>query len=469
MEGPDPVNARFRQLPAVERLIAAVSSEDTGTATPRWALLAAARAVLEQVRRELLDEAADGGRVATDLEALAQRTAELARSLQRPFPRRVLNATGVVIHTNLGRAPLAREAAEEVAELAAGYSDLELDLETGERGSRLTRVCERLCLLSGAEAALVVNNNAAAVLLVVDTLAAGREVVLSRGELVEIGGSFRVPEIMASSRARLREVGTTNRTHLRDYAEAIGPDTGILLKVHPSNFEMRGFVTQVSLAELSELARERGVVLAEDRGSGTFVDLRPHGIPEPEAWAGLREGADVVTFSGDKLLGGPQAGIILGRREAVEKLRTSPLARALRVDKLTLAALDWTLRTLLEGNGLERIPALRMLTASGEVLRERAERLAKALGEQGWAEVSVTTQSSVVGGGSLPEFELPGPVVRLRPRGSAGALASRLRRADPPLIVRVQRDAILLDPRTLEGTEVTATIAVLAGVIDSTH
>ena len=294
---------------------------------------------------------------------MAERTRELAERLERPFPADVLNATGVVLHTNLGRAPLAPEAADAVRAAALGYSELELDLESGERGSRGSRVSELLRRLSGAEDALVVNNNAAAVLLVLDTLAPDREVVLSRGELVEIGGSFRVPDIMASSRASLVEIGTTNRTHTADYERAIGPNTGLLLKVHRSNFEVRGFTKEASLAELAPLAREHGVPLIEDRGSGTFMDLRPHGIPEPPVHQGLLDGADLVTFSGDKLFGGPQAGIVIGSSELVGKLRRSPLARALRVDKLTLAALHWTLRTLADRDAATRVPVLRMLLA----------------------------------------------------------------------------------------------------------
>ncbi len=454
-----PVNARLRGLPAVERLALAASA---GGDLPRWSLLEASRLVLARARDALL---AGEDAAAPELGTLAASVAEEARRLLRPFPRRVLNATGVVVHTNLGRAPLAPEAAEAVARAAVGYSDLELDLETGERGSRLTVVSERLRLLSGAEAALVVNNNAAAVLLAVDALAAGREVILSRGELVEIGGSFRVPEILASSRARLREIGTTNRTHPDDYARAIGPDTGMLLKVHRSNFEVRGFVAEVSLAELAAIGRARGVPVVEDRGSGTLLDLRPHGIPEPEAWSGLRDGADLVLFSGDKLLGGPQAGIALGRRELIERMRKSPLARALRTDKLTLAALDWTLRALQDGSAREKIPVLRMLLAPEAVVRARAELLAGGLSRLGW-KTSVLAQPALVGGGALPDFELPGAAVRLEPRGSADALAAALRRSDPPVIARIHKGALLLDPRTLDERDVELVVAAFAALAD---
>jgi L-seryl-tRNA(Ser) seleniumtransferase len=378
----------------------------------------------------------------------------------------VLNATGVVLHTNLGRAPLAPDAAAAVIEAACGYSDLEFELETGRRGSRLSQISELLCLLSGAEAAMVVNNNAAGMLLAVDALAAGREVVLSRGELVEIGGSFRVPEILASSRARLREVGTTNRTHLRDYAGAINRDTGMLLKVHRSNFELRGFTHDVGLAELAPLAREHGLPLVEDLGSGSFVDLRAHGLPEPPAHHGLEEGADLVLFSGDKLLGGPQAGIVLGRRELVDRLRQSPLARALRVDKMTLAALHWTLLTLLSGDAERRIPVLRMLTAEPETLRDRAQRIAKALASCVAGSVSVEPQSSLVGGGALPDLEIPGFVTCFTPApadGSAQEIARQLRLGDPPLVVRVRNEALLIDPRTLAEADVEGVLEAFRG------
>jgi L-seryl-tRNA(Ser) seleniumtransferase len=451
------VNARLRRLPAVAKLVAAAGER---VDAPRWALTEGARAALAEARSALREAPASGG---LDPARLADRAAELARRLARPFPRRVINATGVLVHTNLGRAPLAPEAAAAVAAAAAGYSNLEIDLETGERGSRLDRVCEKLCILSGAEAALVVNNNAAAVMLAVDTLAAGRDVILSRGELVEIGGSFRVPEILAGTRARLREVGTTNRTHLEDYARAIGAGTGMLLRVHRSNFEIRGFVSEVPLADLAKLGREHGVPVVEDRGSGTLLDLRPFGIPEPEAWSGLSDGADLVTFSGDKLLGGPQAGIVLGRAELVGRMRKSPLARALRVDKLTLAALDWTLRAILDGCAQERIPVLRMLLEPAAAVRARAERLAGALARAGFR-AAVETQESLVGGGALPDLRIPGAVVRVEPDGSADALAAALRRSDPPIVARVRDGALWLDPRTLEDAEAELVAAALAAL-----
>jgi L-seryl-tRNA(Ser) seleniumtransferase len=446
MDVPDRVNARLRQLPSVDRLMEHAAAERD---LERWSLLAAARAELLATRAALLA----GQACETDLPALSARVRARVKRLEQPFPRRVLNATGVVLHTNLGRAPLAPGAADAAREAALGYSNLELDLARGERGSRVERAAELLCILSGAEAALVVNNNAAAVLLAVDALAAGREVLLSRGELVEIGGSFRVPEILEQGRARLREVGTTNRTHLRDYEAALSESTGLLLKVHRSNFEMRGFTSEVSVRELAGLGARVGVPVVVDRGSGTLLDLRPYGLPEAPVQEELREGADLVLFSGDKLLGGPQAGIAIGRHQAIERMRRSPLARALRCDKLQLAALDWTLRALLSGEAVERIPVLRMLTESAERLAARASVLARLALAAGWRKVQVEAEPSRVGGGSLPELELPGYVVRIDPEGDPDALARALRAADPPLVGRVRGDALLLDVRTLEPGE----------------
>jgi L-seryl-tRNA(Ser) seleniumtransferase len=449
------VNADLRALPAVDRLVEAALA---GQGLARISVLAAARAVLEETRSALV---AGTSRPAVSLDALAERVRERASRLERPFPRRVLNATGIVLHTNLGRAPLARGALEDLVAAAAGYSDLELDLETGERGARSARVAELLCLLSGAEAAHVVNNTAAALFLAVDTLAAGREVIVSRGELVEIGGSFRVPEIMSASRARLREIGTTNRTHLRDYRDALGPDAGMLLKVHRSNFRIAGFTSEVGIDELAALAREHGLPLVEDRGSGSFVDLTSAGIPEPEASEGLRSGADLVLFSADKLLGGPQAGVVIGKRALVERMKTSPLARALRVDKLTLAALHWTLRALAAGRA-DEVPVIAMLRATPAQLEARAGDLAARLRASGLTRVSVEIGSSPVGGGALPELELPGAIVRVVPAGSPNEAARRLRAGDPPVLARIQRDALVFDPRTLADEEIEALVRRVA-------
>ncbi len=341
--------------------------------------------------------------------------ARAAQELARERPTRVINATGIVLHTNLGRAPLAAGAAAAAAAAAADYSDLELDLGSGKRGDRLAGVVGKLELLSGAAAAHTVNNNAAAVLLVLDTFARGREVIVSRGELVEIGGSFRVPDIMERAGVRLIEVGTTNRTRLSDYERAIGPDTALLLKVHRSNFEMRGFVEEVSIEELAALGAQRDLRVVDDLGSGTFVDLSSRGFPA-DCYAPSRvvAGADLVCFSGDKLLGGPQAGLILGGSASVAALRKNPLSRALRLDKLSLAALDWTLGAYLDGRAERDIPVLRQLLMEPKELESRArslaERLSKATGiamaSENTPGFEVRPDRGFAGGGSLPGFEL---------------------------------------------------------------
>jgi L-seryl-tRNA(Ser) seleniumtransferase len=396
------------------------------------------------------------------------RTVVVAERLLGRHPRRVVNATGVVLHTNLGRAPLAEGAARAAFEASVGYSNLELDLESGRRGNRTGALAEKLRLLAGAEAAHACNNNAAAVMLALDTLARGREVIVSRGELVEIGGSFRVPDIIERAGVRLVEVGTTNRTHPLDYEQAIGPNTALLLKVHRSNFEQTGFVTEVELPDLVRIGGARGVPVVEDLGSGTLVDLTPQGLP-PECFvpSRVRQGADVVCFSGDKLLGGPQAGLSVGRREPIEAMRRNPLARALRLDKMTLAALDWTATAYLDGRALQEIPVLRHLLEPLDSLERRAHALATRLDKcvasgaanpSDWS-VEVLRERSPVGGGSLPGFLLDSWVVALRGAQSAARTAARLRSigeqaADPddtaPVLTRVRDDTVLLDVRTLE-------------------
>jgi L-seryl-tRNA(Ser) seleniumtransferase len=433
-----------RSLPSVDRLVAqlrkAISAE---------ALREAVRETLAAARERIA-----AGRQPGDVPAQARQRAE---ALAQPHPRRVVNATGVVLHTNLGRSALAEGAAEAAAEAAQSYTDLELDLATGSRGNRLAPLSARLRALSGAEAAMAVNNSAAAVLLAVQALAAGKEVVVSRGELVEIGGSFRVPDILAQAGVRLVEVGTTNRTHPDDYRRAIGPDTGLLLKVHRSNFEQRGFVKEVSLAELAAIGLERGVPVVEDLGSATLVDLRQKGLPEESyAPARLLPGVSIVCFSGDKLLGGPQAGIVLGAADSVARLRSSPLARALRLDKMSLAALDWSLRALLEGREAE-IPTIRMLTEDAAPVARRAAELATRLEAvtRGRVELEAGPSEAPVGGGSVPGFTLESAAVTLAVRDAEGArcgpdrLAGLLRAAPVPVLGRIRGDRLVLDARTL--------------------
>lgn len=437
---PDP----RRALPSVERL--ARRAQAAGAEAPDWAVREAARRVVDEERERVREDL----RKPASLQELVARVALRAAWLAQPHPRRVVNATGIVLHTNLGRAPLAPGAAAAAAAAAAGYSDLELDLESGRRGDRQAAVAAKLARLGRCEAALAVNNNAAAVLLALDGLARGREVLVSRGELVEIGGSFRVPEIMQRAGVRLVEVGSTNRTHVSDYADAVGPETALLLKVHRSNFELRGFTAEVGLSALAELGRLHGLPVLEDLGSGTFVEIP--GLPrEALAAERLALGADLVCFSGDKLLGGPQAGILLGSQARISALRKNPLARALRLDKLSLAALDWTLDAYLDGSAPQQVPVLRQLSEPASRLEARArllaERLAEAVGRG--ASLEARPEPSPVGGGSVPGFELPGWVVAVRARAGAERVAAGLRNAPVPVLARVRDDLVLIDVRTL--------------------
>jgi L-seryl-tRNA(Ser) seleniumtransferase len=425
----------LRDLPSVDRLLASKRIADL----PHELALTAARTVLERARAEIR-----AGREPGPLEEAV--LAEIARA-RRPSLRRVLNATGVLVHTNLGRAPLAEAALARVAEVGAGYSNLEYDVEGGERGSRQEHLASLLEQLTGAEAALVVNNNAAAVLLALAALAEGREVVVSRGELIEIGDGFRIPEVLARSGARLVEVGTTNRTRASDYETAIGQETALLLRVHQSNFRVVGFSEQPALAELAAVAERAGLPLVDDLGSGA---LAPVG-DEPTPAESLRAGADLVCFSGDKLLGGPQAGIVVGRAELVEKLRRHPLQRALRADKLTLAALEGTLQLALDPETRDEIPVLRMLHEPLERVRARAARLAEQVG----GEVEETVAR--VGGGALPLAELPSAACAVEE-----TLAGPLRLGEPPVIGIVRDGRLLLDCRTLTDADADEAAAAVA-------
>jgi len=390
-----------------------------------------------EAARRAIDGARAAIRAGEDPGDLRERLeAELA-SARRPALRRVLNATGVIAHTNLGRAPLAAEAIERVTEVARGYSNLEYDLEAGGRGSRQAHVAGILRRLTGAEAALVVNNNAAAVMLALAALAEGREVLVSRGELIEIGDGFRIPDVLARSGARLVEVGTTNRTRASDYESAIGPDTAVLLRVHQSNFRLVGFTEQPRLEQLARIAQRCELPLVDDLGSGALVDVGD----EPTARESLAAGADLVCFSGDKLLGGPQAGVVVGRADLVERLRRHPLQRALRADKLTLAALEGTLALYLDA--ADRIPVLRMLREHVDTVRARAERLAELVG----GEVEETVARA--GGGALPLAEIPSYACAVEEE-----LADRLRVGDPPVVAVVRDGRTLLDCRTLSDDEV---------------
>jgi L-seryl-tRNA(Ser) seleniumtransferase len=455
MRGMPPRSGNLRALPAVETLLQHPAVAGALERLPRPIVVDAVRAELADQRGRLKRGGAPPG-----AQSLAEAAVARAGAAYRPFLRRVLNGTGVVLHTNLGRAPLTDPAREAVADVARGYCSLEYDLSTGRRGERGVGVERWLTRLTGAEAALVVNNGAAAVLLALSTLAAGRKVVVSRGELVEIGGSFRIPEILERSGAGLVEVGTTNRTHLRDFERALerhGKDVGAILRVHPSNFRVLGFTTRPALEELARLAHRRRIPLLEDLGSGALTDLGILGVErEPTVRESLTAGCDLVTFSGDKLLGATQAGLILGRRRLVERLRKDPLARALRVDKLTLAALEATLPAYSDPvRAAREIPALAMLGLTAEALEQRARSLAEAIRQRvPQLRVTVERGSGEVGGGALPLQRLPGWVVAIdHPERTADELEGLARAADPPVIGYIRTGKFRMDVRTIRDEE----------------
>lgn len=460
-----PVRA-LRSIPSVDVVLRAEAL--AGFTAPRPVVVAAVRETLQALRAALRK-----GRAAEppDANALAREARERAEAKLRPGLRRVLNATGVILHTNLGRAPLAEDAARAALEAARSYSNLELDLATGSRGSRMAHLEALLCELFGAPAAIAVNNNAAAMLLALNTLCAGREAVVSRGELVEIGGSFRIPEILERAGARLREVGTTNKTRLRDYERAIGPATGLLVRVHPSNFAIVGFAEQVSRAELAGLARKRRVPMLEDVGSGALLDLRAYGLPkEPLLREALAEGVPLACASGDKLLGGPQAGILAGSRALVDACRKNPMARALRLDKLSIAALETTLRLYRDPDSREAaIPVLRMLAEPAASVRARARRVLRGLGAEraSRAGAEVVACTAEVGGGAMPGAGIPSYALSIRaPRGTAAAFARALRTGPEPVLGRIESDRLLLDLRTVDPRDVPRLIAALVLAMD---
>ncbi|MET0561009.1 MAG: L-seryl-tRNA(Sec) selenium transferase [Gaiellaceae bacterium] len=426
---------KLRDLPSVDELL----RDERLASESRELVLAAARRALERARDEI-NAGSDPGAIVDAV------LAELAR-MRQPSLRRVLNATGVLIHTNLGRAPLAEAALARVAEVGAGYSNLEYDLERGERGSRQDHLGVLLERLTGAEAALVVNNNAAAVLLALAALAEGREVIVSRGELIEIGDGFRIPDVLVRSGARLVEVGTTNRTRAADYERAIGPETAVLLRVHQSNFRVLGFTERPELSDLAAIARRSGLPLVDDLGSGALGRIGD----EPTPAESLRAGADLVCFSGDKLLGGPQAGVVVGRADLIEQLRRHPLQRALRADKLTLAALEGTLALALDPSTRDEVPVLRMLHEPVDVVRTRAARLAGLVG----GEVEETVAR--VGGGALPLAELQSFACAVEE-----SLAEPLRLGAPPVVALVRDGRTLLDCRTLTDAEVVEVAVAVA-------
>jgi L-seryl-tRNA(Ser) seleniumtransferase len=462
-------SARLREIPSVDDLLARPGLVALAEKAGRGAVTQSARTVLASVRENLKRDAMAGSAdvsISSDIAAIERRIVAHVEQLLAPSLVRVINATGVILHTNLGRAPLSAAAAAEIAATATRYSNLEYDIEHGERGKRDVHTAGLLAQLVGAESAIVVNNNAAAVFLVLNTLAKGAEVIVSRGELIEIGDGFRIPDIMSESGAVLREVGTTNRTRIRDYERAFNERTGLLLRVHPSNFRITGFTERPTLDELTALGRRRQVPVYEDLGSGCLADLSANGIEEPVARASCDAGVDIVSFSGDKLLGGPQAGIIAGKLEFVERIRRNPLFRALRVDKLTIAALEVTLKAYLRG-ALDEIPALRMIHLSGEEIASRAKKLVGELRGSLGETVKIETHPgfSVIGGGSTPDQQLPTHLISISSlRHSAAVLEERFRKpaSGPAVIARIEENRLTIDLRTVfpdEDATLTAAIA----------
>ena len=453
------IQAELRKLPSVDRLL---QEEAVAALAARWGhelTVESAREVLDAARTAIR-----GGVPSPQPEVLARQVGERLAAKLKPTLRPAINATGVIVHTNLGRAPLSADAREAMDAVALGYSNLEYDLQAGHRGSRYVHAEELLCRLTGAEAALVVNNNAAALLLVLMAFARARQVIISRGQLVEIGGGFRIPEVMRQSGATLIEVGTTNRTYARDYAEAITEATVALMRVHRSNFRLTGFVHEPALSELVELATERDLLLFDDLGSGTLLDTVPYGLAhEPTIQESVMAGATLVSCSGDKLLGGPQAGIILGHAGAIATLKKFPLTRALRVDKTTLAALQATLRHYLLGEATGKVPVWRMISQDELTLQRRAKRWAREFGGLGLA-AQVVPGRSTVGGGSLPGETLPTRLVTLDP-ASPDAASAKLRAGDPPVITRIEEGRLVLDPRTVLPEQEAALLRLVAEAI----
>lgn len=467
----------LRQLPSVDELLKENRTKQWLQDHPRVLVLDAIRTAIDARRKAILR--AEGGDAAQKIDEqlfsiagiLNHAEAVLAETSE-PSLKRVINATGVVVHTNLGRSLLSEAAVQRVAEVSRGYSNLEYDIPAGERGKRHVHVEGILRRLTGVEAATAVNNNAAAVLLCLNTLARGKEVIVSRGELVEIGGSFRVPDVMERSGAVLREVGTTNKTHLKDYAKAINENTGLLLKVHASNYKIVGFTKEVPAGELAALGKKHNIPVMWDLGSGSFIDLRAYGAgDEPTVQQAIDSGVDVLTFSGDKLLGGPQAGLIVGKKACLDPIRSNPLARALRLDKMTLAALDATLSQYLDMDKAVRdIPTLWMLTQPLSEIERKAELLAAGIRRHASADTAVDIQNdtSQSGGGALPTGNFPTRTVCLRhDRLSANQIESRLRLGRPHIITRIKEGMVVFDPRTLNDEEIGQIVEAMKKIISS--
>ncbi len=463
-----PSRADLRRLPKIDALLRLPAVEALSEAHGRERVAVLLREMVEELRSEIVAGHASGDRVGRWTEEVGEILRRRLESELRSLLVPVLNATGVLVHTNLGRSPLSPAAIERMVSVAGGYSTLEYDLEKGRRGSRSVHARRLLGRIFPGADCHVVNNNAAAVLLALNTLAEGKEVVVSRGELVEIGGSFRIPDVMRKGQAVLREVGTTNRTRISDYEEAIGPSTGLLLKVHTSNYRIVGFTTQVALAELAALGKRRALPVMVDEGSGSLTDLAGKGMDEePSVQRLLADGADIVTFSGDKLLGGPQAGILVGRPDLIERIRKNPLSRALRAGKITFAALEATLAAHLAGRAAKELPVLRMLEETAESVERRARRCAGAVEDRtgGAVRAEVVPGASLVGGGAAPTARIPTSLLVVRSGDrSPGDLEDALRRGDPPVIARIESDRLVLDLRTVPEDREEALVRAIAAL-----
>ncbi|SHI54977.1 L-seryl-tRNA(Sec) selenium transferase [Malonomonas rubra DSM 5091] len=446
----------LRSLPAVDRVLRADVLQDLVSRLPQEILTSSAQQAVADLRKRIL-AGAEVSAEQLDPVSVANAAVAFCQPYLQPSLRKVINATGTLLHTNLGRAPLSKEALDTIQTISEGYSTLEIDMDTGQRGHRYSHVRRLLTHLTGAEDALVVNNNAGAVLLALTALGKGSEAIVSRGELVEIGGAFRIPEVMEAGGLKLREVGSSNRTHLRDYEGAISEETKILLKVHTSNYRIIGFTSDVPAAELKPLAEKKNLILMEDLGSGMLIDLTKFGLPyEPTVAETVKAGVDVITFSGDKLLGGPQAGIVVGRKDLLQKIGKHPLARALRIDKLTLAALESTLRLYLQPEQVvERLPIMRMFNATPEEQQTRCQRLLDRLQAEGLPiSLQLVEDFAQVGGGSMPQIQLPGWGVEIKPdTASVDALGRRLRNFIPAVVPRVQNDSLLINMRAVAEEE----------------
>ena len=473
----------LRSMPSIERLLQGQTAQRLAETLSRERVRDLLREITDDLRREVLEvrsqeagvrisESSDSCLLTPDslVGEIERRLESRAASFAKASLKRVINATGVIIHTNLGRAPLARSAIEAISDVAAHYSNLEYDLDRGERGRRESHSKGLVARLAGSEDATVVNNNAAAVMIVLNTLAEGGEVIVSRGELIEIGGSFRIPDVMEKSGARLREVGTTNRTRITDYERAITDSTRLILRVHPSNYRIVGFTQRPSAGEIADLARRAGIPSFEDLGSGCLIDLAPYGVTdEPVVARSLDAGISVVSFSGDKMLGGPQAGIIAGSRDILDRVRQNPLMRALRVDKTTYAALEATLRIYERGAAAEDVPVIRAMAQTRDEIAARAARLAEDIGKATAGRLRATLEDahSVIGGGSAPQVELPTVVVALEDeRLSAARLEDGLRRHRVPIITRTERDRVIIDLRTVAIDEQAAILDALAEMVE---